>query len=53
MKLVPFKDILDTDEFWRGTRFRIYGIGLNVKDKIHDYYEYILAENPSDNIIFY
>ncbi len=49
MKLIPIKDIKDTDEFWSGTRFRIYNVGLNVKDKKDDYYEYMLAQIPGDN----
>ena len=49
MELIPIKDIKDTDEFWRGTRFRLYNVGQNVKDKKDDYYEYMLAQIPGDN----
>jgi hypothetical protein len=49
MKLIPIKDIKDNDEFWRGTRFRMYNVGLNVKDKKDDYYEYMLAQIPGDS----
>lgn len=46
--MIPLKDIHDTVEFWRGTRFRKYNVGLNVQHKMEDYYEYMLAENPSE-----
>lgn len=46
MKLIPLKDVNDEIEFWKGTRFRIYGIGLNVENKNDDFYEYMLAEIP-------
>ncbi len=49
MKLIPLTKIKDADEFYRGTRFRLYNVGLNVKSKKEDYYEYMLTENPSDN----
>lgn len=52
MKLIPIKDIKDEEEFWIGTRFRIYNVGLNVKDKKDDYYEYMLAQIPGDNDYF-
>jgi hypothetical protein len=48
MKLVPLSDIDDHELFTRGMRFRIYNVGLNVKDKKDDYYEYMLADNPSE-----
>jgi len=48
MRLIPLKKIKDNDEFWRGTRFRLYNVGQNVKRKRDDYYEYMLAEIPSD-----
>lgn len=33
MKLVPLSAIEDPEFFTRGMRFRIYNVGLNVKDK--------------------
>jgi len=47
-QLVPLEMIRDDQEFWRGTRFRQYGIGLNVENKAEDYYEYMLAEIPGE-----
>ena len=47
-KWIPLKDMEDQIEFWKGTRFRKYGIGLNVADKKDDYYEYMLAEIPGE-----
>lgn len=46
MKLIPLKDIEDEIEFWKGTRFRQYGIGLNVDNKNDDFYEYMFVEIP-------
>lgn len=48
MQLVPLSTIDDHELFTRGMRFRIYHVGLNVKDKKDDYYEYMLADNPSE-----
>jgi hypothetical protein len=46
VKIRPLSDIEDDIEFWKGTRFRQYEIGLNVSRKEDDYYEYMLAEIP-------
>jgi len=46
MKLIPLRDIRDEQEFWRGTRFRHYGV--NVTDQESDFYEYMLAEIPGE-----
>lgn len=48
MKLTPLKDIKDDTEYWKGTRFRQYEVGLNVAHKKDDYYEYMLAEIPGE-----
>lgn len=45
-KLIPLKEIKDNVEFWKGTRFRQYEIGLNVPEKENDFYEYMLIEVP-------
>ncbi|WP_299435634.1 hypothetical protein [uncultured Aquimarina sp.] len=47
-KLIPLEMIKDDHEFWRGTRFRHYGVGLNVESKEDDFYEYMLAEIPGE-----
>ena len=47
-KLKPLKIIPDNQEFWKGTRFRQYGVGLNVENKEDDFYEYMLAEIPGE-----
>lgn len=46
VKIKPLTDIEDEMEFWKGTRFRQYEIGLNVSRKEDDYYEYMLTEVP-------
>lgn len=47
-RLVALKDVQDTDEFWKGTRLRLYNVGLNVKSPKDDFYEYMLSEYPGD-----
>ncbi|WP_179007811.1 hypothetical protein [Winogradskyella forsetii] len=49
MKKQPIIEIDDSREFYRGTRFRQYGIGLNVKRKDDDYYEYMLTIVPGES----
>ncbi|MCD8528971.1 MAG: hypothetical protein LRY27_03185 [Chitinophagales bacterium] len=44
--MIALKNIDDNHVFWKGTRFRLYSIGLNVANKEDDYYEYMLAEIP-------
>ena len=48
MKLKPILEFNNNHEFFSGTRFRVYGIGLNVNDPKDDYYEYMLAEVPGE-----
>lgn len=48
MELIPLKDIPDDHEFWHGSRFRQFNVGLNVKDKSEDYYDYMLADIPGN-----
>lgn len=47
--LTPLAEIPDDEEFWKGTRFRQYEIGLNVENKKDDFYEYMLAELPGES----
>ncbi len=47
-KIKPLKEVGDELEFWKGTRFRQYQIGLNVTEKEDDYYEYMLTEIPGE-----
>jgi len=49
IKLIAIADIDDKLNIWKGTRFRHYNVGLNVKDKKDDYYEYMLVEIPGEN----
>lgn len=46
--MMPLLEILDNQIFYKGTRFRIYNVGLNVKDKTLDFHEYMLVELPGD-----
>ena len=46
--LKPLRVISDDQEFCKGTRFRQYEVGLNVKNKEEDFYEYMLAEIPGE-----
>lgn len=49
MKRQAIIEIDDNRKFYRGTRFRQYGIGLNVKSKDDDYYEYMLTIVPGES----
>ena len=46
--LIPLKRIKDEEEFWKGSRFRQYKIGLNLENKEDDFYEYMLTEIPGE-----
>ena len=45
---IPLSDLSDHEELPIGTRFRQYGIGLNVDHPDKDYYEYMLVHNVSE-----
>ena len=49
MTLVPLTEINDDEEFFIGTRFRIYNVGLNVQKKEDDFYEYMLTQVPGES----
>ncbi|HEX3047111.1 MAG TPA: hypothetical protein VHY08_20325 [Bacillota bacterium] len=40
---ISLKTIEDNEKIWAGTRVRLYDVGLKVKDKKDDYYEYIVS----------
>ncbi len=46
--LVPLTELDDDELLWKGTRIRVYGVGLSVEYPTDDYYEYMLAEIPGD-----
>ncbi|MDH7913041.1 hypothetical protein [Winogradskyella sp. SYSU M77433] len=48
-EIIPLKDIDNDKEFYKGTRFRQYEIGLNFTKKEDNFYEYMLAEVPGNN----
>lgn len=45
---IPLKELDDNYKVWVGTIVRMYDVGLNVKDKAEDYYEYLVS-NIYDN----
>jgi hypothetical protein len=47
IELIPLKDIPDNHEFWSGSLFRLYEVGMNVADKTDDFYEYMLVLDNS------
>ncbi len=52
IELVPHGDLPDDHEFWSGALFRLYNVGMNVKDKTEDFYEYMLVDdNDPDHMI--
>ncbi|MDU0202110.1 hypothetical protein ACYEXS_26845 [Paenibacillus sp. MAH-36] len=40
---IPLRNISDNEKIWAGTKVRIYNVGLNVSNKNHDYYEYLVS----------
>ncbi|OAB45253.1 hypothetical protein [Paenibacillus glacialis] len=40
---IPLEELNDSQYIWAGTKVRLYGVGLNVKDKAEDYYDYLLS----------
>ncbi|MEH7348718.1 hypothetical protein [Gottfriedia acidiceleris] len=40
---IPMEKINDVDKIWAGTKVRLYNVGLNVKDKKDDYYDYLVS----------
>ena len=48
-KLIPLVEVPDDREFWVGTRFRRFKVGMNVQDKTQDYYDYMLANVPGES----
>lgn len=47
MNLIPFREIHEEDEFWRGARFIKKGTGLNNINSDEDFFEYILISDSS------
>ncbi|PKR82280.1 hypothetical protein CW751_02820 [Brumimicrobium salinarum] len=48
MKKQAIIEVADNKKFYCGTRFRQYKIGLNVKSKEENYYEYMLIIVPGE-----
>jgi len=42
-KWIPVRNISDDEKIWAGTKVRLYNVGLKVKDKTDDYYEYLVS----------
>lgn len=45
-------DINDNDKIYCGIIARIYGVGLNVKNKEDDFYDYIISEVYNEKKLF-
>jgi len=43
IELIPLNKINYRKEFWKGTKFRRYNVGLNVKDEQDNYFDYMLV----------
>jgi hypothetical protein len=50
-KLIALAEIDDDKEFWCGSIFRLYGVGMNVKEEKDDYYDYMLIDNHDEYMI--
>lgn len=47
-KLIPVIELKDNEEFFKGTKFRLYGVGLQNATQETDFYEYMLIyDNPN------
>ncbi|GAA4055506.1 hypothetical protein GCM10022409_48400 [Hymenobacter glaciei] len=44
-QLIPLNEIASDAEFFRGTRFRSYKVGMSNVNEEDDYYEYLLVDN--------
>lgn len=40
---ISLKDVEDNRKIYAGTKVRLYNVGLNVKDKKDDYYDYLVS----------
>ncbi|MBP1960836.1 hypothetical protein [Paenibacillus aceris] len=40
---IPLINISDDEKIWAGTKLRLYNIGLNVRNKQNDYYDYLVS----------
>lgn len=49
MRKQSIAEVNDEKKFYRGTRFRQYGIGPNAQSKEYDYYEYMLTIVPGES----
>jgi hypothetical protein len=49
--LIPVQDLNDDQEFYKGERFRRYGVGLANTTEESDYYEYMLIYDQPPHMI--
>lgn len=40
---IPLINISDDEKIWAGTKLRLYNVGLNVRNKQNDYYDYLVS----------
>ncbi|MDQ0876091.1 hypothetical protein QFZ77_004750 [Paenibacillus sp. V4I3] len=40
---VPLINISNDEKIWAGTKVRLFNVGLNVADKEHDFYDYLVS----------
>lgn len=50
---IPLQEIAGDVEFYRGTRFRRYGVGLNGVAEKDDYYEYMLVDTDTTSYMLF
>ena len=43
MKWIPISELRDDEKIWAGNRIRLYNVGLTIKDKTDDFYEYLVS----------
>lgn len=48
--LIPLSELDDNQEFYKGAKFRLYGVGLSQANPEEDYYDYMLIYDHSDHM---
>lgn len=50
-KLIPVADLKDDLEFYKGAKFRLYGVGMSRASEEEDYYDYMLIYDHDKHMI--
>ena len=50
-QLIPLSEIAGEVEFFRGTRFRLYKVGMSNVNEEDDFYEYMLVDDHDSHML--